>query len=155
MFIFVFAMNREKTPLYRRLNKLARGYLHISGGGDYCHQRNTKEMKTFEGAHKSIRRTREGYDYTPLFKFLLSAVGQDWDIVFSEAVKRLDKTEPIFWLVDMHFEQGSYGVVRLGENSYYSKLMVQNGILEFADTDAAVPEKSCTCCTHSFNGVAY
>lgn len=103
----------------------------------------------------SIRKTREGFDYTPLFKFLLSRVGRNWDEVFSEAVQRLDKQEPIFWLVDLYFEKGDYGVVRIGESSYYLKLTVQNDLLVIADPEATAPAKLCTCCTHTFNGVAY
>ena len=42
---------------------------------------------------------QNGLDYTPLFRFLLSKVGQDWDAVHSEAVARLDRQEPIYWMV--------------------------------------------------------
>ncbi|OJW81704.1 MAG: hypothetical protein BGO69_14435 [Bacteroidetes bacterium 46-16] len=148
-------MKRVKEPLYRKYNKLARGFHHNSLGGAFRYQRNTKEVKNFEGTHMSVRRTREGYDYTPLFKFLLSRAGQNWDKIFSEAVQRLDKQEPIFWLVDLHFEQGDYGVVSIGENSYYSKLTVQDDLLVLADPKVTAPAKLCTCCTHTFNGIAY
>ena len=37
-----------------------------------------------------------------MFKFLLSKVGADWDSIFSEAKRRLDKPEPIFWMVALH-----------------------------------------------------
>ncbi len=148
-------MNRLKEPLYRKYNKLARGFHLNTPGGEFRHQRNTKELKNFEGDHMSIGRTREGYDYTPLFKFLLSRLGRNWDEVFSEALQRLDKQEPIFWLVDLHFKEGDYGIVRIGESSYYSKLTVQNDLLALADAEATAPDKRCTCCTHTFNGIAY
>lgn len=148
-------MNGLKKPLYRKHNKLAKGFHHHSLGGDFRHLRNTKGFKNFEGTHQSIGRTREGYDYTPLFKFLLSRVGGNWDAIFSEAVNRLDKQEPIFWLVDIQFRQGEYGVVRIGESTYYSKLTVQNNKLIIADPNATPPDKSCTCCTHTFNGTVY
>ncbi len=45
---------------------------------------------------------RHGYDYPPLFRFLLSKVGQSWDTVFSEANARLDRPEPVFWMVALH-----------------------------------------------------
>ena len=122
-------MDRPKKPLYRKYNKLARGFHHNTPGGEFRHERNTSEMKAFEGTHKSIGRTREGFDYTPLFKFLLSKVGQKWDDVFSEAVKRLDKQDPIFWLVDLDFQRGVKGLVNIGEASYYSKLTVVDGVL--------------------------
>ncbi|MBS1586493.1 MAG: hypothetical protein JSS82_13210 [Bacteroidetes bacterium] len=148
-------MNRVKKTLYRKYNKLARGFHHNSLGGEFRHQRNTKGLKNLEGSQMSIGRTSEGYDYTPLFRFLLSRVGRNWDEVFSEAVQRLDKQEPIFWIVDLHFEQGDYGVVRIGESSHCSKLTVQNDLLVIADPEATAPAKSCTCCTHTFNGIAY
>jgi hypothetical protein len=148
-------MNGLKKPLYRRHNKLAMGFRHNSLGGDFRNLRNTKELKNFEGTHKSIGRTRGGYDYTPLFKFLFSRVGGNWDAIFSEAVNRLDKQEPIFWLVDIQFQQGDYGVVRIGESSYYSKLTIQDNQLIIADANATPPAKSCTCCTHTFNGTVY
>ncbi len=91
----------------------------------------------------------------PLFRFLLSKVGQKWDDIFSEALKRLDKHDPVFWLVDLDFEDGEYGIVRIGESSYYSKLTVKNGLLIKADENAMAPAKSCTCCTHTFNGKPY
>ena len=152
---FIHDMKGLKRPLYRKHNKLARNFHHSSSDGDFRHQRNTKEFKNFEGTHMSIGRSREGFDYTPLFKFLLSRVEENWDTTFSEAVNRLDKQEPIFWLVDLHYEQGSSGVVRTGESTYYSKLTVRENKLIIADPTAAAPPKSCTCCTHTFNGIVY
>jgi hypothetical protein len=112
-------------------------------------------MMNFEGAHKSIRKTHGGYDYTPLYRFLLSKIGERWDAVYSEAVRRLDKNNPIFYLVDLYFDGGSEGVVKMGESTHYSKLTVRNGILVKVDENAQPPIKSCTCCTHTFNGRAY
>lgn len=144
-----------KEPLYRKYNKLARGFHSNSPGGSYRHERNTKELANFEGSHKSINRTNGGYDYTPLFKFLLSRIGQNWDDIFSEAASRLDTKEPIFWLVFLQFKQGEVGFIRIGESSYYSKLTVKNGLLVKADPDTLPPPKHCTCCTYTFNGVRY
>lgn len=135
--------------------KLARWAHHNDRGGEFRHERNTKKMKTFEGAHKSIRTTQEGFDYTPLFKFLLSKVGIAWDDVFSEAVSRLDKQEPIFWMVDLQFKEGDCAVVIIGDNSSYSKLTVRDGILVKAQPDAVAPTKRCSCCTFTFNSSSY
>lgn len=100
---------------------------------------------------------RRGLDYTPLFKFLLSKVGADWDSIYSEAVARLDRPEPIFWLVALH-EEDRREVVRLGDRSYYSGLYVDAArVLRVVNPDLA-PEDlapSCTCCTHTFNGARY
>ncbi len=154
-YICVIHMKGHKEPLYRKYNKVARGFHHNAPGGEYRYERNSKAMNNFEATHKSIHRTRAGYDYTPLFRFLLSKVGQNWDDVFSEAVSRLDKQEPVFWLVDLNLENNDDGVVRIGEHSYYSKLTVKDGLLTRADEAAEAPAKSCTCCTHTFNGKPY
>src|SRR5688572_9364632 len=113
-------MSRAKEPLFRKHNKLARGFHHNNLGGEYRHMRNSKEMLDFAGSHMSMGTTSGGYDYTPLFKFLLSRIGDVWDDVFSEAVARLDKQEPIFWLVNTSFREGDPAIVRIGESSYYS-----------------------------------
>ena len=148
-------MKGNKEPLYRKYNKLARGFHRNEPGGEFRHERKSKSMSSFQGTHKSMRRTREGYDYTPLYKFLLSRVGQKWDDVFSEAVGRLDKHDPIFHLVDLNYKDREDEIVRIGENSYYSKLTVKNGLIILANENAAVPVKLCVCCTYTFNGVAY
>jgi len=97
---------------------------------------------------------KHGLDYTPLFKFLLSKVGNDWDEVFSEASARLDKSEPIFWLVALH-EAEREPYIRVGENSYFSGLFVdEENKLAIVDAELTVDDMkpSCACCTHSFNG---
>ncbi|MDP1183677.1 hypothetical protein Q6285_30915, partial [Klebsiella pneumoniae] len=66
---------------------------------------------------------RRGLDYTPLFRFLLSRVGQDWDEVYSEAVARLDLKDPIFWMVALR-EMDEQDYIRAGEASYFSGLKV-------------------------------
>ncbi|WP_244657907.1 hypothetical protein [Pseudomonas fluorescens] len=73
---------------------------------------------------------RHGFDYTPLFRFLLAKVGQPWDKVFSEANARLDRPEPVFWMVALH-ENDKDEYVRIGESSYYSGLWVDEaGLLQ-------------------------
>ena len=145
-------MQREKQPLYRKYNKLALNFRTNHPGSEYRYERNTKKMNNFEDTHKSIKSTHGGYDYTPLFKFLLSKVGKSWDEVHSEAVSRLDRQEPIFWMVDLDVDEETSGTVRIGEASQYSRLMVVDGILVKVDNNAQPYPASCTCCTHSFNG---
>ena len=97
---------------------------------------------------------KRGLDYTPLAKFLLSKVGCNWDEVFSEAVSRLDKQEPIFWLVALH-DNKKKDIVRVGESAYFSGLFVdEEGILQLVNPalKAVDMKPSCTCCTHTFNG---
>jgi hypothetical protein len=162
-------MKRDrKEPLYRKENKTSL-YTHyyVHTGEDFRHDRNTKKMKEFEGDKKPMNSGKYGYDYTPLMKFLISKVGKKWDDVYSEAISRLNDTEPIFWLVYLkptknivvRQEDSSYSyeltipkVVRVGESTYYHALTVdENGILVFVDKTETI-EPSCTCCTHSLDG---
>lgn len=92
----------SKEPLYRKVNTRARG-VHHRKGPDFGWQRNTKAETTAKADGVLRGKMRQGVlrglDYTPLFRFLLSRVGQDWDKVHFEALSRLDRAEPIFWMV--------------------------------------------------------
>ena len=97
---------------------------------------------------------QRGLDYTPLFKFLLSNIGNKWDEVFSEAVARLDKQDPIFWMVSNDIENAR-DYILVGESSYYSGLFVDKlGRLQIVapEIDETTLSPSCKCCTHTFNG---
>jgi hypothetical protein len=147
----------DLTPLYRRVNTRARNVRH-DHGGDFRHERNTKRERASDATRGSMRGgRRRGLDYTPLFRFLLSKLGEDWDEVHGAAAARLDSTEPIFWLVARQpREQKDY--VRLGENTYYSGLYVDADNRLRAVNPAIGPETlepSCLCCTHTFNGVRF
>ena len=77
-----------------------------------------------------------------------------WNDVFSEAKSRLDKQDPIFWIVAL-LEDEKKEFVRIGESSFYSGLFVDNyGILQHVNPNLkAVDMKPfCNCCTHTFNG---
>jgi hypothetical protein len=143
-----------KEPLFRKVNTTARGVHHFSGG-EYRHQRNTKAEKASEAKHQSMHgKKQRGLDYTPLFRFLLSKVGQSWDEIYSEAAARLDKPEPIFWVVALPGHD-RHEAVRVGESTYVSGLYVDaDGILRRVNPDLG-PEHltpNCPCCTHTFNG---
>lgn len=102
-----------------------------------------------------------GYDYTPLFKFLLSKVGEKWDEIYSEAKSRLDKEEPIFWLVALHPDERE-DFIRCGESSYYSGLYVDEaGLLQKVNPNAEISNliskwnlEAAWFETYSFNGKA-
>jgi hypothetical protein len=144
-------MKRDrKEPLYRKENKSSLlTHYFVETGEDFRHDRNTKKMKEFKGDKKPMNSGKYGYDYTPLMRFLISKVGKKWDDVFSEAVTRLNDTNPIFWLVELNPESK---VVRVGESTYYHTLTVdENGILVFVDKNETI-EPSCTCCTHTLDG---
>ena len=144
-----------KNPLYRKVNTLARG-VHHNFGGESRHERNTKGAKSSEATRGSMHgKHRRGLDYTPLFRFLLSKVGAEWVDVHSEAVSRLDRPDPIFWLVALQ-ESERRSVVNVGESTYFSGLYVDSeGKLRKVDP-ALGPENlpiNCNCCTHTLNGV--
>ena len=147
-------MNREKEPLYRKENKNVIN-CQSNRGGEFRHSRNTKKMKNFEGDKMSMKNKKQrGLDYTPLFKFLLSKVGKDWDEVYKEAVNRLDKQEPIFWMVALHEHEKSEQIIT-GESTYWSGLYVdENKILQKVNPNLSINDiyPGCNCCTHTFNG---
>lgn len=141
--------NRKK-PLYRKVNTKARG-VHHDFGGDYKNNRKEKALVSMRNG------AQRGLDYTPLFKFLLSKVGENWDNVHSEAVARLDKEEPIYWMVSKNTENQN-DFVRLSESSYYSGLFIdEKNILQKVAPDLSEDTLTpfCNCCTHTFNGVPF
>lgn len=150
-------MSPLKSTLYRKVNTTAHG-VHHGHGGAFGDERNTKQQERSVGTRQSMHGKRQrGLDYTPLFKFLLSKVGVGWNDVYAEAVSRLDRAEPIFWLVALH-EHERKPFVRIGESSYYSGMYVDAaGILQVVDpslgASSLVPD--CKCCTHTFNGVRF
>lgn len=147
-------MQKSKEPLYRKDNKRALHY-HGDTGGHFRHTRNTKAFKTFEGDRMSMKGDKlRGLDYTPLFRFLLSGVGKYWTGTHSEAVSRLDKQEPIWWMVAAN-ETERTETVRTGEGSLWSKLYVdEDNVLRKVNPDLQNRDlyPSCSCHTHSFNG---
>lgn len=147
----------KKRPLYRKVNTTAHG-VHHAKGGDYRDKRNSRSPKDDEVSRDSMHgRRKRGLDYTPLFKFLLSKRGQRWDDVYGEAVARLDRSEPIFWLVALR-EHERQRYVRVGESTLFSGMYVDElGTLQIVDPliDASSLVPSCKCCTHTFNGVPF
>lgn len=145
-------MDRKK-PLYRSVNTRTHSVRH-GGGKDYRFSRR-REDRVHAGAMGG--RQRHGLDYTPLFKFLLSRVGDDWDAVHAEAIARLDRAEPIFWMVARSQAEGE-PFVCMGGSAYYSGLFVDDGNrLQRVDPHLSVEqmEPDCACCTHTFNGVLF
>ncbi len=144
-------MNRyEKKPLYRKVNTKAR-HVHHLHGDDY---KNYRGRETAIGMRKGVKR---GLDYTPLFRFLLSKVGQNWDAVHSEAVSRLDKQEPIYYMVSLN-KEGAKDYFVTSEATYFSGLYIDDdGILQCTnpDIDETFLKPYCPCCTHSFNGKVF
>jgi len=75
----------QKPLLYRPVNTRTHGVRHGSCRA-YRYERHTKSEKDKQSNRGSMHsHQRHGFDYTPLFRFLLSKVGHPWDQVFSEA----------------------------------------------------------------------
>lgn len=102
-------------------------------------------------------RQQRGLDYTLLFRFLLSRVGQSSADVYREAAARLDRPDPIFWLVARTATE-EHACVRIGRSSYYSGLRVDaEGRLALVDPSLSLPdvEPRCACCTYTLNGTPF
>lgn len=155
----------KKEPLFRKENKRVRRCgAHMDFGGEFRHERHSKSSKAIleAGASRASMhaKVQRGYDYTPLYRFLLSSVGKDWAAVHSEAVSRLDKEDPIWHMVARPGEEPEM-FVRLGDSSYYSGLYVDaDNKLQKTKPDLCAGDLNavmlgCTCCTHTLNGVPY
>lgn len=102
--------NIKDNLLYRKVNR--RVYREGGGvkkGSKYSYSRHSKESnKRFDegvGYKEPIKNAKSnyitsGYDYTPLFMFLLKNVGQDFDEILKEVTPRLNTIEPVYWMVD-------------------------------------------------------
>ena len=150
-------MRGRKEPLYRKVNTRTHHVWH-DHGEHYRWHRNTKAEQTSDASRGTmIQGARHGLDYTPLFRFLLSKVGEDWDAVHSEAVARLDREEPIFWMVARRpDEENDY--FWAGESSCFSGLRIDgNNRLARVAPDLTLGDfwPLCKCCTHTFNGVRF
>lgn len=155
--MMAYDTGRGKAPLYRKENKTAYGFKG-NRGDDYCNSRHTKQTRQDtlnEVSRLGMKgKVERGRDYTPLFRFLLSKVGKDWDEVHSEAVSRLDKKAPIFWMVAIH-EAEKRELVCMSESAYWSGLYVdENNILQKVNPELTIHDiyPYCACCTHTFNG---
>jgi hypothetical protein len=146
-------MDREKQKLYRKVNTKAKGVSHHFGG-QFNETRNSRKETVQQVKGTMFGTKQRGLDYTPLFKFLLSKVGSNWNDVYKEAKSRLDKQDPIFWLVALsEAEKNDY--VRIGESTYYSGLFVDdNNVLQLVNQNLKSTDLTplCNCCTHTFNG---
>lgn len=151
-------MRGDKKPLYRKVNTTAHGVHHRGGVGGATKARDLRGKKrnapNTDGFRKMRKGALHGLDYTPLYRFLLSKVGEPWADVHQEAVARLDQEAPLYQLVAVN-EADRRDVVRTGESSYFSGLFVSDaGLLEIV-APALGPEQLfpwCHCCTHTFNG---
>ncbi|PPT76175.1 hypothetical protein XaplCFBP3122_10565 [Xanthomonas arboricola pv. populi] len=145
------------SRLYRSVNTRTHGVKH-GIGGEFRHSRNSQKSTSSEVARESMNgRLKHGRDYTPLFRFLLSKVGEPWGQIYAEAKSRLDTTDPIFWLVARYEEQREE-FVRVGESSYFSGLYIdEDGVLQLVNSNLRSKDMTpfCVCCTHTLNGLRF
>ena len=117
---------------------------------------NTFKSRLYRKNNNTCHGAEIGWDYTPLFKYLLSKVGQLWNDVYKDVKSRLNSTIPIYWMVYRYRNIDSLvGYIRVGESTYYSSLYVDSkGLLQYVDKsiDQHTLKPSCDCCTHTFNG---
>ena len=145
-----------KEPLFRKVNTKARGVRHNSGL-DFRHVRNVKRDTREQILGSMHRKKHRGLDYTPLYRFLISKVGSKWDEVFSEAISRIDKSDPIFWIVALTEDQ-KQEIVRTGDSTYFTGLFVdESGLLQIVNPNIKPEDLKpfCTCCTHTLNGIRF
>ncbi|WP_431262635.1 hypothetical protein ACQ859_21240 [Roseateles chitinivorans] len=151
-------MNKPKPPLYRKENTTAHTMRDRHRARDFGDTRNTKAEQMSDATRRPMHgKEQRGRDYTPLYRFLLSKVGQPWSEVHSEAVGRLDRPDPIFWMVALH-EDDRKDYVCTGESSHFSGLYVDEaGLLQLVNPDVgpSTLAPTCRCCTHTFNGVPF
>ena len=146
-------MNKEKSKLYRKVNTKTYN-VHHNFGGDFKNSRNSRKETLEQTKGSMFGKKERGLDYTPLYRFLLSKVGKKWNEIYSEAKSRLDKSEPIFYMVSLE-ETDKEDYVRVGESTYFSGLYVDSeGILQITNPNLTAKDMkpSCSCCTHTFNG---
>lgn len=101
---------KKDNLLYRKVNRrVYREGGWIKKGSKFSYSRHSKKSnKRFEegvGYKEPIKNAKSnhftsGYDYTPLFMFLLKNVGQDFDEILKEITPRLNTIEPVYWIVD-------------------------------------------------------
>lgn len=147
----------EKKSLFGKVNTRTHGVRH-GCGGEARWSRHSKTAKR-EAVRQSKMRSglEHGLDYTPLYRFLLNKVGHSWDALYSEALKRLPKEDPIWYMVaQTNHDQEPF--FRSGESSYFSCLFVDDDETLQRVAPNVVNEllwPSCRCCTHSFNGQTF
>lgn len=114
------------------------------------------KSKLYRKNNNTCHGAQLGWDYTPLFKYLLSKVGQPWNDVYKDIKPRLNSIIPIYWMVNRYKnKEDLLGYIRVGQSTYYSSLYVDDkGLLQYVDKsiNEHTLEPSCKCCTYTFNG---
>ena len=115
-------------------------------------------MRQFDGRHLPMGSAKcyymkHGYDYTPLFRYLLSRVGDLWEDIYTYVKPRLNTTEAIWIMVSRSGYPQESSYFCLSEGSYWSQLWIDDeGRLQRVDPTQANASPGCWCHTYSFNG---
>ncbi|MBR5028611.1 MAG: hypothetical protein IKX51_05255 [Bacteroidales bacterium] len=90
-----------KKPLYRKVNKITHNGIryYCQETDRYRNERNKKNKSLPNQLPIKRKQNRHDNDYAPLYRFLLSRVGCNWDEVWNECISRLDKVEPVLDMV--------------------------------------------------------
>lgn len=122
----------------------------------------SRDRNTKAGVRRSMSKTRSTMrDFTPLYQYLLSAVGEDFDMIKSHVYKRLEAQDrDVIWnmVATNDLQLNPDGIVRLTDNAYYSQLYVDNdNILKVYKPEVTINHlfPHCSCCTHTFNGTKF
>lgn len=161
--------NKKDFLLYRKINRRPSiGRDLCNKGGKYKYDRHSKNsiIKFNEGVgyREKIKNSKNrsittGYDYTPLFMYLLKNIGKDFDLILKDIKPRLNRTEPIYWIVDLTItkEMIDNGLcidyVRIGESSSYNRLWVdEENRLQKVNSKFSNRSKWDKCFTETHNG---
>lgn len=124
----------DKKPLYRPMNKVTHnGPPHHDYGfkNRYRFDRNSKqtvkdekefaEKSNIKKQHKNKNTDIGLFDYTPLYKFLLTKEGCDWDGVWKECQERLNTTAPVYNMV-VNINHNGLPTTNMEANYWNSKM---------------------------------
>lgn len=131
----------KKKKLFRSENKITHNGIPRDLNYRSRWKRHSKEGMSprMGGSH-----INHNLDYTPLFQFLLSKDGKPWNEIWKECLERVDRPDPILWMVQgiringlPDNKPGEYKkCFRYGEGTYFSTMYVDDsGILRIVDKD--------------------
>lgn len=148
----------EEKPLYRKEKKtgLMTQY-YVNRGGEYRWERSKSVTpnRVYDALKQQMKSRKLGMDWQPLYNFIMSNVGCNYDETYSKALKRCNKFRDEFNKHWAYLFNDDRDIVRLGENTYYSALTIDEfNNIQIRNTGAE-PIKGGSFSfgyTHSFNG---
>jgi hypothetical protein len=137
---------KEIKPLYRKENKRSlRTSYYVKTGGEARWYRNSKQEKEDienEVTRQKIPKKKLDMDFSPFYNYLVSNVGSNADEVFRNAVPRMPDVATTKQCWDYMFGKDSGEIHRMGENSYWSALYVDDeGLIQKIDPLAQPPRE--------------